>query len=416
MLLDNLPSVLRSGFRTVTGSIAFYPVVLALAFAAFAAGLVWFDLSGPGVDLKGNLGWLKLKDAEAARTIIATIAAGIITLAVFSFSMVMIVLNQAASHLSNRVLDQLIGNRFQQVVLGIYIGTILFALLLLTTIREGDTGNSVPTISTYTLILIAVLDIFLFIYFLHYITRSVKYEVIIQRIHAETMEAMQEQLSADGSEPTNEPAAPLPFAVHAKASGMYMRIDHKPLLKLCAEQGISIEFTALPGSFIVEGAPLLLVDRPLPPALQERLLRLVPLAQVENVEDNYAFGFRQLTEVAMKALSPGVNDPGTALLALRALFDLFAYRLTHFPRSTWEDDEGTARITMRTWSFDLIFKATVFAIWDYGHADRSIQHELESLLPQLRTASATVKEMRERVRATIAQSEQQGASAVVSSH
>ncbi|HQZ44452.1 MAG TPA: DUF2254 family protein, partial [Flavobacteriales bacterium] len=88
MVLNNLRLRLRSGYRTVTGSIAFYPVVLALLFAVLSVGLIWFDLSGPGVQLKGKMGWMSLKDAEAARSIISTIASGIITLTVFSFSMV----------------------------------------------------------------------------------------------------------------------------------------------------------------------------------------------------------------------------------------------------------------------------------------------------------------------------------------
>ncbi|MBK7570359.1 MAG: DUF2254 domain-containing protein [Bacteroidetes bacterium] len=67
-------------------------------------------------------------DASTARSIISSIAAGIITLTVFSFSMVMIVLNQSASQLSNRILDKLIGSRFQQVVLGVYVGTIVYSL------------------------------------------------------------------------------------------------------------------------------------------------------------------------------------------------------------------------------------------------------------------------------------------------
>ena len=147
-MLNTIRTWLQMRYRTITGSIAFYPAVIAIFFAAFAMALIWFDLSGPGLYLKDKMGWMSLKDAEAARSIVSTVAAGIITLTVFSFSMVMIVINQAASQLSNRVLDQLIGNRFQQVVLGIYIGTIVFALLLLTTIRKGDTGSSVPALST----------------------------------------------------------------------------------------------------------------------------------------------------------------------------------------------------------------------------------------------------------------------------
>ncbi|HQV53230.1 MAG: DUF2254 domain-containing protein [Flavobacteriales bacterium] len=400
MVLNNLRLRLRSGYRTVTGSIAFYPVVLALLFAVLSVGLIWFDLSGPGVQLKGKMGWMSLKDAEAARSIISTIASGIITLTVFSFSMVMIVLNQAASQLSNRVLDQLIGNRFQQVILGIYIGTILFALILLTTIRQGDTGNSVPALSTYTLILIAVLDIFLFIYFLHYITRSVKYEVIIQRIHAETRNAMAIQLTGDVPR-TPVAHAQLQFAINATGSGTFTHVDAQSLLEICVEHSIAVEIIELPGSFIVAGAQLLLVDQPVPERVKQELLNAITLSSIENVDDNYAFGFRQLTEVAMKALSPGINDPGTALLALRSLFDLFAYRLLHYSKSSWYDDDGTFRVTLREWSFDLLFNATVLAIWDYGRTDRSIQYELAGLLPQLNTSSEEVKTMRDRVRAEI---------------
>ena len=401
-MLNDLRTWFHTRYRTVTGSIAFYPAVIAIFFAAFAMALIWFELSGPGLQLKDKLGWMRLKDAEAARTIVSTIAAGIITLTVFSFSMVMIVLNQAASQLSNRVLDQLIGNRFQQVVLGIYIGTIVYALLLLTTIRQGDTGSSVPALSTYTLILIVVVDILLFIYFLHYITRSVKYEVIIERIHKETLQAMGKVLEAGRpSEP--KASAPLPFVIPAKGSGMYTGIEAHSLLDLCVEHDLRIELSELPGSFILNGSPLIRVDRPVPEEIQSKLLGSVPLLRIESVDSNYTYGFRQLTEVAMKALSPGINDPGTAMLAIRALFNLFAYRLEHQPHSVLLDEKGAARVTVRQWSFGQLFNATVLAVWDYGKHDRSVQHELAHLLPQLRTASSEVKSMMQRVDGAMAQ-------------
>ncbi|MBK9763309.1 MAG: DUF2254 domain-containing protein [Flavobacteriales bacterium] len=399
-MLNTIRTWLQMRYRMITGSIAFYPAVIAILFAAFAMTLIWFDLSGPGLGLKEKMGWMSLKDAEAARSIVSTVAAGIITLTVFSFSMVMIVINQAASQLTNRVLDQLIGNRFQQVVLGIYIGTIVFALLLLTTIRKGDTGSSVPALSTYSLILIVVVDIFLFIYFLHYITRSVKYEVIIQRIHRETLGSMEKAL--DGEQPSvHEVSAPLPFVVASTGSGVYTEVDRRSILSLCVEHDLQVEVVELPGSFVLKGSPLIRIDRPVPEELATKFLRSVPLATMESVDGNYAFGFRQLTEVAMKALSPGINDPGTAMLAIRSLFNLFAYRLEHHPQERLQDEQGRLRITIRQWTFEQLFKATVLAVWDYGKGDRSIQHELANLLPQLRTGSAEVKEMILRVERAI---------------
>ena len=108
-------------YHKIVGSIAFYPAIIAILFLAFSIGMVAFDFSEIGKNLKSNLKWLSLQDAGTARSIISTVTGSIISLAVFSFSMVLIILNQTASQLSNRILDELIGNRFQQIVLGIYI-------------------------------------------------------------------------------------------------------------------------------------------------------------------------------------------------------------------------------------------------------------------------------------------------------
>ncbi|MGA9652188.1 DUF2254 family protein, partial [Pedobacter sp.] len=153
-------------YQKTVNSIAFYPAIIALGFLALCGLMITLDYSGQGKFIKGQLHWLRLKDASTARSIIAAIASGIISLTVFSFSMVMIVLNQAASQMSNRVLGQLIGNKFQQIVLGIYIGTIIYAFFLLSTIRDIDSGIYIPALSTYLLIFFTIFDIFLFIYFL----------------------------------------------------------------------------------------------------------------------------------------------------------------------------------------------------------------------------------------------------------
>ncbi len=188
---------LRVHYQSVINSIAFYPVIIAILFLFTAFLMVTFDYSEAGKDLKSRVDWMSLQDPGTARSIISTIAAGIISLTVFSFSMVMIVLNQAASQMSNRVLDNLIGNRFQQVILGIYIGTIVYSLFLLSTIRDNDAGIYIPALSIYLLITFTIVDIFIFIYFLHYITRSVKYETIIHRIFEQTLKSMQSSCRLD---------------------------------------------------------------------------------------------------------------------------------------------------------------------------------------------------------------------------
>jgi len=160
----NIRIWLKEHRNKVVNSIAFYPVIIVILFLIISLLSITFDFSEKGMQIKSDWHWLRLRDASTARSIISSITAGLITLTVFSFSMVMIVLNQTASQLSNRILDKLIGSRFQQVVLGVYVGTIVYSLFLLSMIRDIDSGVQIPALSIYLLMVLTVVDIFLFWY------------------------------------------------------------------------------------------------------------------------------------------------------------------------------------------------------------------------------------------------------------
>ncbi|QYJ67914.1 DUF2254 domain-containing protein [Flavobacterium litorale] len=378
-LIDNIKFWIRKKYTKIVNSIAFYPAFIAFTFLIVSLLLIRFDFSETGAALKDEFSWLTIKDAATARNIIAVIAGGILSLTVFSFSMVMIVLNQAASQMSNRVLNKLIGNRFQQVVLGNYIGTIMFALFLLSTIRDIDSGIQIPSISTYTLILTAIIDIFLFIYFLHYITQSVKYEVIIQRIYKVTNSAMremcQEELKLD-----TKPKENFNYEILTPKASVYEGIDVKELLKLCCEENCVVQLQYGPGTFLLKDVLIIRVNKQLSEETIKKIQHALLLNTDETITNNFLYGFRQLTEVAIKALSPGINDPGTASLALRVLFQLYAYRVCHYPDDVIEDEDKKPRIYIENLDFETIFKASLLPIWDYGKNDRIIQHEIKSLI------------------------------------
>lgn len=379
---NNLWIWIRRKYHRIINSIAFYPGFIALLFLVLAVIAISFDFSDKGQQFKSQLNWLRLKDAATARSILAAIAGGIISLTVFSFSMVMIVLNRAASQMSNRVLDKLIGNRFQQVVLGIYIGTIVYALVLLTMIRDIDSGIYIPAISIYILILITVFDIFLFIYFLHYITQSVKYEVIIDRIFQDTYHSMENSCRLQQEPETNgDPGTQ--YNITAEKAGIYEGLDKKALVAICGENDCVIRVLQTPGTFVLKDLPYIQSSKRLPENVTKKIRLAVYLHDSESILENFFYGFRQLTEVAVKALSPGINDPGTAVQSLRALFKLFSYRICYFPDHLVKDDNGELRIITQEISFDSIFDKSIQPIWDYGKNDRIIRHELQHLLKLL---------------------------------
>jgi uncharacterized membrane protein len=176
----------------IYNSIAFIPSLVVLFFLILSISMIYLDYSETGKNIKAGTNWIRLKDPATARSIISVIAAGLISITVFSFSMVMVVLSQAASQLSNRVLDILVGNRFHQFIIGFYIGDIIFSLLLLTSIRDVEFGVYVPALSTYLLILLSIIAIFLFVLFLHFITQTIKYTTIIRRVYSETLALMKD--------------------------------------------------------------------------------------------------------------------------------------------------------------------------------------------------------------------------------
>jgi uncharacterized membrane protein len=387
-MLDNTRVWLKDRYNKILNSIAFYPAFIGLMFLVLSYVAILFDFSEAGKQIKSQLPpYTSLKDASTARSIISAIVSGVISLTVFSFSMVMIVLNQAASQLSNRVLNQLIGNRFQQIVLGIYIGTIVFALFLLTSVRDIDAGIYVPALSTYLLILLTIIDIFIFIYFLHYITQSVKYEVIIGRVYKDTRKVMDRACALH-----LPPAKPITLNgnhyVLANSTGIYEGFDTESLVQLADESDCLFYALHTPGTFVLQGLPILQVSKPIDPGDQKEAARAVQVSASESVEENFFYGMRQLSEIGMKALSPGINDPGTAIIATRSLFQLLAHRINHFPANEVRNKDQQVRILIEELTFDTIFAKTVLPVWDYGKEDRLVQNEMAHLLTQLLAVSS----------------------------
>jgi uncharacterized membrane protein len=374
---------LRNTYAKTVNSIAFYPALIALGFLALALLMLSIDFSEQGKELKARLSWLSLRDASTARTILTTIAAGIISLTVFSFSMVMILLSQAASQMSNRMLDSMIGNRFQQVVLGCYIGTIIYSLFLLSTIRDISSGVYVPALSIYLLLLLTVIDIFLFIYFLHYVTQSVKYETIIQRIRHQTLHTLEHTcVTEQQAEPTPEPGPAQ--TIFMPATGYLQGYSHALLLPFAQKRGLRIRFLHPFGTYLLEGSPLLAIHgNPLNEKEVNELMALNDCYRGQPIEKNAYYGFHQLTEVAVKALSPGINDPQTAVLCIQALSDLLRFRLAHHPPVLITDNENEWRIQVRQRSFPDLFEECLYPILDYGKNDRFVHTALLQAVHQL---------------------------------
>jgi uncharacterized membrane protein len=273
---------------------------------------------------------------------------------------------------------------FQQVVLGIYIGTIVYAFFLLSTIRDTSSLLYIPSLSIYLLIIITITDIFLFIYFLHYITQSVKYDVIIRRIHKNTFEILKINCVLDQHPNVEISLTENATVIYAHKTGIYENVDKKELLKICKDQDCFIKIVKTPGSTILKNSPIAYIDQALPKEVLDNIESNIFINDTESIDANFVYGFKQLTEVAIKALSPGINDPGTAVISLRSLFDLYCFRINHHPNPILTDNNGKACVYLNQLEFEKIFLDTMLPIWDYGKKDFIILQELLILLTELK--------------------------------
>jgi uncharacterized membrane protein len=378
----------RKLYNKAIHSIAFFPALIVLCFLGLAILVLKLDASGVGEEINRQVAWLTLKDATTATTIVATVAAGIISLMVFSFSMVMVVMTQAASQMSNRLLDNFIGGRFQKMVLSFYIGTIVFAFLLLSNSSEAE-EVPVPVLSIYTLILLAIIDIFLFVSFLHFITQSIRYEQLIQGVHKKAQKSLSRYAEKQkATDPVKEMEGKI---IPAKESGYYQAFDTSRLLRLCTKENITIRFLHVKGEYVLRGTPLFVIQaaHEISPSLLDKVFAVIDFYYGQETDKNPYYGFLHLMETGVKALSPGINDPGTAVLSLNALADLLAYKMEHQIPAVFCDKSGIPRIITKEWSFEELFSYSVLPVWDYGRKDRTVQNALLRLLRQLQQKDAS---------------------------
>ncbi|WP_175546028.1 DUF2254 domain-containing protein [Flavisolibacter ginsengisoli] len=388
-MINVMESIFKRLMNRITGSIAFYPVIISFLFLLLFWVMINVDQSTTGKHIKSTWQWLRLKDATAARLIASTIASGMLSFTVFSFSMVMIVLNQTASKMSNRILEIIIRNRFQQIVLGCYIGTVIFSIFLITTIRDTDSGIYVPALSTYVLILLAVVDIFLFIYFLHFVTQYAKYQTIIRHIHSQTLK----RLSGEIKNGSNSKVLlyNIENSFTSPKTGYFEGYNKKAMHALPISGAYHIHFLYSPGSFILKDATLYLIKSN--DILKAEIITKVEEAiEIESEPSLLYFlsGFNQLSEVALKALSPGINDPATAILCLQAMADLFSWILKHSNYNEMVDEQENSIISHKIPGIEEMLTSFLLPVWDYGKEDRIIQISMMDLIQQLLSISCEV--------------------------
>ncbi len=372
---------IRKVYRKILSSIAFYPSAISLLFLLFSFVIVSIEYKPFMVPVRSFLGDVLVKSPENARLILGTLMGSLISLMVFSFSMVMVVLSQASSTLSPRVIPALIGKKYHQVVLGVYLGSIVYCLILIVNIHETPEGTDIPSVGILIAIILGVICLAMFIYFIDSISRSIQVDTIMQEIFRGTRNKMRSMQS--DVEPVDLPEMDEWNEVVTKDTG-YLKQFHLPSLKAIAEkENIKIAIVTNPGFFLVKNYPFILVNKSIPDETADNIRSACIFYAEENVGDHYLFGFKQISEIAVKALSPGINDPGTAVKAIDLLSILFIDRMNLQEKTYEAGEDGQPIVYLPEVSLDQLLYQNIMPIRKYGETDASVMFNILECMKNL---------------------------------
>jgi len=293
----------------VVGAVALFVVTYAIDRAAFNG-----DFRVPTWALSGS--------PDAARQILTTVAAAIITVVGVVFSIVIVALTLTSTQFGPRMLRNFIRDPGTQVTLGTFVGTFVYAILALGSIGQESHGNFVPHISITVTLALLVLDLGVLIYFIHHIATQIQLPQVIAGVARDLVRAIETQ-AGDMAAPAPDAVAALAAlpgpggAVAAPRSGYLQFIDRRTLVRIASRADVVIHLIYRPGHFLVQGHPYAMVW---PASRAEVVARELARSHVtgpyRTLAQDVSFGLDQLVEIAIRALSPAVNDTFTAMTCI----------------------------------------------------------------------------------------------------
>jgi len=327
-------SRLRHAVARLTDTLWFIPSLIALFMSVLAVVMV--EVSSM-VDAEALARFPRIfgASADSSRALLSAIAGAMITVAGLTFSLTMVAVTQASSQYTSRILRNFMRDRGNQVVLGIYVGMFAYCILVVRTIRSGDEGQFLPSLAVVLGIVLAIGSVGMLLFFVHHIANALQASTIVHRIMDETLVAVDRAFPANIGEPAGDETSDEVASgdaipddawrpVGAHATGYVQSVDQNELLALAEKRDVVVRLVPTVGDFVIEGHPVAWVTpsrmtkESTPPAksVMHDLAGTLTISSYRTVEQDAAFGIRQLVDIALKALSPGINDTTTAITCI----------------------------------------------------------------------------------------------------
>ena len=356
--MKTLVPKLRFLYKSILSSITFFPSLIFILFAVSAVCITHLEQNLGSEFLNSRLNFLQVTSMDSARAILTTLIGGTISLMVFSFSMVMIILNQASSNYTPRLLPGLVSDKKNQFVLGYYLGSIVFNIIVLISLNPPAEGTPLKLLSILCGIILGITSLVVFIFFIHAVSTSIQIDNLLNSVFTKAkarLKLLIEQ-GKKNNEKFEENTDSWNVILNDK-SGYYHGFNRADALEIVKKFDTDLQIISYKGQFLLKGMELAKSRKKLSLEQEKNLLELVRFNDTGDIEDNYVLGLKQIAEVGVKAMSPGINDPGTAISTIDYLTDLLAHRMLLTDEEIYEDQQTGNKVSFNTISFnDLIFQ------------------------------------------------------------
>jgi uncharacterized membrane protein len=304
--------------------------------------------------------------ASGARGMLVAIAGSMMTVASLTFSLTIATLATASSQYTSRLIRNFMRDRLNQFVLGYFVGLFAYCLVVLRTIRSGDEVAFVPALAVMGGLVLALASIGVLIVFIHHIAESIQVGIILRRVTQETVRAIDELFPAELGELATEADARAAdsevrdgrrwHAISARRFGYVQSLDAKGLLAIAAEADGVVRMTADIGSFVTPEGSVCEIAVASPPdeELVGRVRDAFDIGAARTIEQDAAFGIRQIVDIALKALSPGINDTTTGVMCVDHLAVVLERLAARDIPDRFRAEDGSVRLIASGRSFGVL--------------------------------------------------------------
>lgn len=384
---------------TLHSSYWFIPAVMAVGATALAFTMLWFDRTSQAAI--EQWWWIYTGGADGARSLLGAVAGSMISISATAFSITIVALQLAASNFGPRLLRNFMQDMGNQIVLGTFIGTFIYCLLVLRTIHgEGDGYSQfVPQLSVTVGIVLAIFGIGVLIYFIHHASTIIQASHVIQGVSDDLDQAIKrlfpEKFGHGEPEQREFTEIPVSFEnqacpIRANGTGYLQVIDDEELMHIACKYNLLLHIKTRPGKFVVRGSNLVMalpqerlnnVKTRRGKSLQKQINDAFILGNERTEQQDVEFPIHQLVEIALRAISPAINDPFTAIRCIdRLCAGLCNLAQRDFPSRYRYDRDNNLRVIVESITFEELVDSAFNEIRQYARSDTAVTiHLIEAL-------------------------------------